>query len=78
MFVNPAAGSAGQDYTIGNVILLPLMTIIDGAYTGSPQETLDLALLARYFERFGDHAVGVSRRIVYLVTGDHSGDRSKI
>jgi hypothetical protein len=24
MFVNPAASSAGQDYTIGNVILLPL------------------------------------------------------
>ena len=30
MFANPAAGSAGQDYTIGNVILLPLMTIIGG------------------------------------------------
>jgi len=34
MFVNPAAGSAGQDYTIGNVILLPLMTIIDGRRRG--------------------------------------------
>jgi hypothetical protein len=34
MFVNPAASSAGQDYTIGNVILLPLMTIIDGRRRG--------------------------------------------
>jgi hypothetical protein len=34
MFVNPAAGSAGQDYTIGNVILLPLMTIIGGRRRG--------------------------------------------
>ncbi|WP_078279723.1 DUF2834 domain-containing protein [Mycobacteroides franklinii] len=34
MFANPAAGSAGQDYTIGNVILLPLMTIIDGYRRG--------------------------------------------
>lgn len=34
MFVNPAAGSAGQDYTIGNVILLPLMTIIGGRRHG--------------------------------------------
>jgi len=34
MFDNPAAGSAGQDYTIGNVILLPLMTIIDGRRRG--------------------------------------------
>lgn len=30
MFTNPAASSAGQDYTIANVILLPLFTIVDG------------------------------------------------
>ena len=34
MYVNPASSSAGQDYTIGNVILLPLMTIIDGRRRG--------------------------------------------
>jgi len=34
MFVNPAASSAGQDYTIGNLILLPLMTIVDGRRRG--------------------------------------------
>ena len=34
MFANPAAASAGQDYTIGNVILRPLMTIIDGRRRG--------------------------------------------
>ena len=34
MFANPAAASAGQDYTIGNVILLPLMTIIGGRRLG--------------------------------------------
>jgi hypothetical protein len=34
MYVNPAAGSAGQDYTIANVILLPLFTIIDGRRRG--------------------------------------------
>jgi hypothetical protein len=34
MFANPAAGSAGQDYTIGNVILLPLMTIVGGYRNG--------------------------------------------
>jgi hypothetical protein len=28
MFANSAASSAGQDYTIGSVVLLPLMTII--------------------------------------------------
>jgi hypothetical protein len=33
-YVNPAAGSASQDYTIINVILLPLFTIIDGRRRG--------------------------------------------
>jgi len=34
MYANPAASSAGQDYTIGNVILLPLVTITDGRRRG--------------------------------------------
>jgi len=34
MFANPAASSAGQDYTIGNAFLLPLMTIVDGRRRG--------------------------------------------
>lgn len=34
MFVNPAASSASQDYTIANVILLPLFTIVDGRRRG--------------------------------------------
>ena len=30
---------------------------------------VDLTLLARYYERFADHAVLVAREIVYAVTG---------
>jgi hypothetical protein len=33
-FTNPAASSASQDYTIANVILLPLFTITDGYRRG--------------------------------------------
>ena len=33
-YANPAAASASQDYTIGNVILLPLFTIVDGYRRG--------------------------------------------
>lgn len=40
------------------------------SWTGSTAETVDVTLLARFFERFGDHAVSVARRITYLVTGD--------
>ncbi|WP_051326004.1 phosphate signaling complex protein PhoU [Glycomyces tenuis] len=41
-----------------------------------PQAAVDAALLARFFERFGDHAVRVSHQVVYLVTGDIHLDRS--
>jgi hypothetical protein len=34
MYANPAASSAGQDYTIGNVLLLPLMTVVGGRRLG--------------------------------------------
>lgn len=33
-------------------------------------ESVDLALLARFYERLGDHAVSVVRRVAFLVTGD--------
>jgi len=34
MFANPASSSAGQDYTVANVIILPLITIVDGRRRG--------------------------------------------
>lgn len=43
---------------------------MDPAWEGTVAQTVDLTLLARFYERFGDHAVSVARRISYLVTGD--------
>jgi len=43
--------------------------LLGGSWTGSTQETVDVTLLGRYYERFGDHGVSVARRVVYLVTG---------
>lgn len=34
MFANPASSSAGQDYTFANVIILPLITIVEGRRRG--------------------------------------------
>ncbi len=45
-------------------------------WNGTPQETIDVTLLARYYERFGDHAVSVARRITFLVTGDFDAEHS--
>ncbi|WP_116114944.1 phosphate signaling complex protein PhoU [Austwickia chelonae] len=34
------------------------------------EEAIDITLLARYYERFADHAVLVAHRVAYLVTGE--------
>ena len=44
--------------------------MLAGPWDRSVQETVDVTLLGRYYERFGDHGVSVARRMVYLVTGD--------
>lgn len=36
------------------------------------EPAVDVALLGRYYERIGDHAVSMARRVVYLVTGQLS------
>ena len=48
--------------------------LLGGNWNGSAQQTVDTALLSRYFERFGDHGVAVARRVVFLVTGDFPED----
>ena len=40
------------------------------------QPAVQLALVGRYYERIGDHAVNMGERIQYLVTGwlpEHTG-----
>jgi phosphate transport system protein len=44
------------------------------SWSGTAQETIDVTLLGRYYERFGDHAVSVARRITFLVTGDFDSE----
>ena len=39
-YVNPAAASASQDYTIINVVLLPLFTVVDGHRRGTKRPWL--------------------------------------
>ncbi len=34
------------------------------------EAAIDVTLLSRFFERFGDHAVTVARRVIHIVTGE--------
>lgn len=46
---------------------------LGGQYDLTTQQVVDVTLAARYFERFGDHAVSTADRVVYLVTGEEHG-----
>lgn len=48
--------------------------VLSDTWRGSAQQTVDVTLLGRYYERFGDHAVSIAKRITFLVTGDFAGD----
>ena len=43
--------------------------LVDSSWGNGVETAIDLTLLGRYYERFADHAVSVSRRVYYLVTG---------
>ena len=44
--------------------------LLSGGWDHGIEPAIDLALLGRYYERIGDHAVSMARRVVYLVTGE--------
>ena len=35
---------------------------------------LDLLMIAKYFERIGDHATNIAEWVVFAVTGVHNGE----
>lgn len=37
------------------------------------EEALDLLMIAKYFERIGDHAVNIAEWVIFSVTGKHGG-----
>ncbi|XCB29271.1 phosphate signaling complex protein PhoU [Arcanobacterium hippocoleae] len=45
--------------------------ILDENISLNRQEIIDIVLLGRYLERYGDHAVSVARRVQYTVQGLH-------
>jgi len=50
-----------------------LGNLTDANWTHGVESAIDITLLGRYYERFADHAVSVSRRVYFLVTGTFAG-----
>jgi len=47
-----------------------MFTVLMGReWTHGVAAAVDVTLLARFYERYGDHAVAVARRMVYVITG---------
>lgn len=68
--LNLAASIESDDELIDAMHRETFELVLDESVELSRQELVDLVLLGRYLERFGDHGVSVARRISYLVTGD--------
>jgi phosphate transport system protein len=59
----------GGDDLLDDLHLQTFATILSPAWGGTTQEAVDITLVGRYLERFGDHATSLARRVIYLVTG---------
>jgi phosphate transport system protein len=44
--------------------------VLSDSWKGETAATVDATLASRYHERFADHAVSISKKVVYLATGD--------
>ncbi|KJL38272.1 MAG: phosphate transport system regulatory protein PhoU [Microbacterium sp.] len=48
--------------------------VLSDSWKGEASATIDATLASRYHERFGDHAVSIAKKMVYLATGDWTAD----
>ena len=44
--------------------------VLSDDWTHGVEAAIDVTLLSRFYERFGDHAVSLARRVIYIVTGE--------
>ena len=60
--------------TLRRSMFLALLSDEWDEQVGRVEAAIDVALLGRYYERVGDHAVSMARRLVFIVTGEHPCD----
>ena len=47
------------------------LTVCGAEWDQGGETTADVTLASRYYERFGDHAISLARRVNFLVTGEY-------
>ena len=53
-----------------------IAVILDDNWKHGAEVAIDMTLLGRYYERCCDHAVSISRRVYFLVTGEYRSEKS--
>ena len=53
-----------------------IATLLGDNWNHGIETAIDMTLLGRYFERFADHAVSISHRVYFLVTGEYINSRN--
>ncbi|WP_042435937.1 phosphate signaling complex protein PhoU [Streptacidiphilus anmyonensis] len=64
----------GDDDVMDDLHRALFRRLLDDRWRHSVEDAVDVTLAGRFYERFADHAVAVAERVVYLVTGTHTGD----
>ncbi|MBW0104236.1 phosphate signaling complex protein PhoU [Pseudonocardia sp. KRD291] len=71
--LNAAAQLETDDDAMDDLHKHMFTVLMDRNWNHGVSAAVDVALLARFYERYADHAVAVARRIVYVVTGQMPG-----
>jgi phosphate transport system protein len=71
--VDAAAELEADDDAMDDLHRHMFTVLMDRHWTHGVEAAVDVTLLARFYERYADHAVAVARRIVYVVTGRMPG-----
>jgi phosphate transport system protein len=53
-----------------------IAVILDDKWKHGAEVAIDMTLLGRYYERCCDHAVSISRRVYFLVTGEYRSEKA--
>lgn len=69
-----AAAAIAHDDVVDDYFLRVKSSLIQliAAQPGEGGYALDLLMIAKYFERIGDHAVNIAQWVVFSITGQHS------
>lgn len=68
--VDAAADLEVEDDQMDSAHRALLRELLGDEWNLGVEPAVDMALIGRYYERIGDHAVSMARRVVFLVTGE--------